>query len=157
MSEEQATEEGRYVSPPEIELICSLEFIKAKYFDRDVGMPELSAYTDVESRLEAFGEGPYLFEVTGADDEKEDVFKNLSNIGLNSPIRVKKKRIAARRVSVSDSESDWDITEVLKEVVRDYTASHARSTRPAERAAETQTGTAMENCGKGDKDLISFD
>jgi hypothetical protein len=136
---------------------CRLEFIKAKYFDRNLGVPELSPYTDVESPLDTSIEGPFPFEVTGADDEKEDVFKKFSNIALNSPIPVKKKKVAARRVTVSDSESDGDITEVLKEVVRDYTATHARSTRPAERVVETQTGSGMGKRGEGGKDLISFD
>lgn len=134
-----------------------LEFIKAKYFDRDLGVPGLSLYADVLSPLDASREGPFPFEVTGADDEQEDVFKKFSNIALNSPIRVKKKKVAARRVSVSDSEWDGDITEVLKEVVRDYTTTHARSTRPAEGGAEMQTGTGMEKCAEGGKDLISFD
>lgn len=134
-----------------------MEFIKAKYFDRDLGVPELSPYTDVLSPLDTSREGPFPFEVTGTDDEKEDVFKKFSNIALNSPIRVKKKKVAARRVSVSDSESDGDITEVLKEVVRDYTATHARITRPAKRVAEMQTGIGMENRAEGGKDLISFD
>ena len=117
-------------------------------------MPELDGYTNVESPLDTSHEGPYPFEVTGGDDEKEDVFKKFSTMALTSPLHVKKKKVAARRVSVSSSESDGDITEVLKEVVRDYTATHARSTRPAERVAETQ-GSGGGKAKRG-KDLIRF-
>jgi len=124
--------------PVKTRITNRLEFIKAKYFERELGVPELDGYIDVESPLHTSHEGPYPFEVTGVDDdEKEDVFKKFSTMAMDSPLRVKKKKVAARRVSVSSSESDGDITEVLKEVVRDYTATHARSTRPAERVAET--------------------
>ena len=124
-----------------------LEFIKAKYFGRDLGVPELSSYTDVKVPLDAFLEGPFPFEVNGADDEKENMFKKFSDLALSTSIKVKKKRTVARRVSMSSSESDRDIAEVLKEVVRDYTATHSRSTRPAESAAESQESSATR--GKG--------
>jgi hypothetical protein len=120
-----------------------LEFIKAKYFGREMGVPELSVFVEVEEPLDSLSEGPFPFEeiAAGGDDEEEkpeDVFQKFSVTAMNSPLQVKaKKRVPARRVSVSSSESDGDITEVLREVVRNYTTTHSRSTRPAERTAET--------------------
>jgi len=107
----------------------------------------------VESPLDTSHEGPYPFEVTVADDEKEDVFKKFSTMALTGPLQVKKKKVAVRRVSLSSSESDGDITEVLKEVVRDYTTTHSRSMRPAERAVEMEESGG----GNGGKDLIGLD
>jgi len=64
----------------------------------------------------------------------ESVFSSLSVAGLvGNPLCGGKKKVRARRISVSSSESDdVDIKEVLEGVVRDYAATHARSTRPAE-------------------------
>jgi len=64
----------------------------------------------------------------------ERAFSSLSLPGLvDNPLRAGKKKMRARRISVSSSESDdVDIKQVLEGVVRDYAATHARSTRPAE-------------------------
>jgi hypothetical protein len=112
-----------------------LEFIRAKYFGRDLGVPELSWYTDVESPLNPSLEGPYPFDVEGEwDGEESEIVKSVGSLSLEIPVvKIKRmKRVITRRISVSSSESDVDIKEVLEEVVRDYTATHSRSTRPAE-------------------------
>jgi len=64
----------------------------------------------------------------------ESAFSSISFPGLvGNPLCVGKKKVRARRISVSSSESDnVDIKEVLEGVVRDYAATHARSTRPTE-------------------------
>jgi hypothetical protein len=133
MTEEQATEEGR----------CStdfnsgngrLEFIHAKYFDRDFGMPELEWYTDVETPIPADFEGVFPEDYEEWDG-KEKYIKAFERFAIN-PSKVRdpaRKRVAARRVSVSSSESDVDIRDVLKEVVRDYEVTHSRTTRVAEK------------------------
>lgn len=135
-----------------------MEFIRAKYFGRELGVPELLWYTDVETPLDSKMEGPYPFEEEENWDGKEtEIVKSASLLTLEgSPLSKgkKTKRVVARRVSVSSSESDVDIKEVLREVVRDYTATHARSTRPAERSTET-CGNINER--KSGKDLILLD
>ena len=85
-------------------------------------------------------EGPYVFgEEEEWDGDESDTVKPFEAFKFESTVgKVQKTRKAtARRISVSSSESDVDIKEVLKEVVRDYTATHARSTRPAERLTRT--------------------
>jgi hypothetical protein len=134
-----------------------LEFIRAKYFGRELGVPELLWYTNVKTPLDSKMEGPYPFEEEEDWDDKEtDIVKSVGSLTLEgSPLsKVKTRRVVARRISVSSSDSDVDIKEVLKEVVRDYAATHARSTRPAERSTET-CGNINER--KSGKDLILLD
>jgi hypothetical protein len=135
-----------------------LEFIRAKYFGRELGVPELLWYTNVETPLDSKMEGLYPFEEEeNWDGNEAEILKSVGSLTLEgSPLsKVKKtRRVVARRISVSSSESDVDIKEVLKEVVRDYTATHTRSTRPAERSAET-CGNINER--KPGKDLILLD
>ena len=133
MTEEQATEEGRY-STPQSESNLRLEFIRAKYFGRDLGVPELTWYTDIETPLDPSLEGPYPFdEEEEWDGEESEIVRNVGLLSLQKPVvKIKRmKRVVTRRISVSSSESEVDIKEVLKGVVRDYTATHSRSTRPA--------------------------
>jgi len=135
-----------------------LEFIREKYFGRDLGVPELLWYTNVETPLDSKLEGPYPFEEEENWDGKEtEIAKGVGSLTLDGSLLStgkKTKRVVARRISVSSSESDLDIKEVLKEVVRDYMATHARSTRPAERSTET-CGNINEM--KSGKDLILLD
>ena len=116
-------------------------------------MPELTWYTDVETPLDPSLEGPYPFDEQGEwDGEESEIVNNVESLSLEMPVvRIKRmKRVVTRRISVSSSESDVDIKEVLKEVVRDYTATHSRSTRPAEFTGNTTSK-------KEGKDLISLD
>ena len=130
-----------------------MEFIRAKYFGRDLGVPELAWYADVECPLNPSLEGLYPFDEEGErDGEESEIIKNFGSLNVEMPVvKIKRmKRVVTRRISVSSSESDVDIKEVLKGVVRDYTATHSRSTRPAE-----FTGNVTSK--KDGKDLISLD
>jgi hypothetical protein len=112
-----------------------LKFIRAKYFDRELGMPELEWYTNVQTPIAPDLEG--MFPEDYEDwDGKEKYIQAFEKFAINpSKIREpQRRRVAARRVSVSSSESDGDIKEVLKGVVRDYEETHARTMRGAERA-----------------------
>ena len=116
-------------------------------------MPELTWYTDVEVPLDPSLEGPYPFDEEGEwDGNDSEIIKNFGSLSLEKPVvKIKRmKRVISRRISVSSSESDVDIKEVLREVVRDYTATHSRSTRPAE-----FTGNVTSK--KDGKELLSLD
>ena len=116
-------------------------------------MPQLTWYTDVETPLDPMLDGPYPFGEEGEEDDEEgEIVMNVASLSLEMPpVKVKRmKRVVARRISVSSSESDVDIKEILKEVVRDYMATHSKSTRPAE-----FTGNATSK--NGGKNPISLD
>jgi hypothetical protein len=115
-----------------------LEFIRVKYFDRDFGMPELEWYTNVETPIAPVLEGMFPEDYEEWDG-KEKYIQAFEKFAIKpSKIRESaRRRVAARRVSVSSSESDGDIREVLKGVVRDYEETHTRTTRGAERAVES--------------------
>jgi hypothetical protein len=136
-----------------------LEFIRAKYFGRDLGVPGLAWYTDVERPLDMFVEGRYPWSGEEGECEKfeNEAAKSIQKLNLHGHVKGEKlrkmKRVSARRVSVTSSESGEDIKEVLKEVVRDYTAAHSRTTYAAERPAQSQKGTKA----KWGEDLICFD
>jgi hypothetical protein len=106
-----------------------------------MGVPELLWYTDIEQPLDPSMVGTYPCNddehCDGEEDLENEMMKSMSFFKLESSVNIKScgrmRQVATRRVSVSSSESDdVDIKEVLKEVVRDYTATHSRSTRPAE-------------------------
>jgi hypothetical protein len=115
-----------------------LEFIGKKYFGRTFQIPELEWYTDLTLPLDPHREGPHPWLTDEADEAHsrtakiEQAFSAFSLVdNADSPLRAGRKRVPARRISVSSSESDdVDIREVLEGVVREYTATHARSTRP---------------------------
>jgi hypothetical protein len=115
-----------------------LEFIGKKYFGRTLQFPELEWYTDLTLPLDPTREGPHPWDTDEADEadsrqaKMDQAFSGFSLAGLaDNPLRGGRKRVPARRISVSSSESDdVDIREVLEGVVREYTATHARSTRP---------------------------
>jgi len=116
-------------------------------------VPQLTWYTDVETPLDPSLEGPYPFDEEGEwDGEMGEIVENVGSLSLEPPkVTVKRmKRVVTRRISVSSSESDVDIKEILKEVVRDYMATHSKSTRPAE-----FTGNATSK--NGGKNPISLD
>ena len=146
MTEEQATEEGR------------LEFVRAKYFGRDMGVPELVRYADVKTPLDPSMEAIFSLDEADAGKGESGITKTHGKLSLKQSLNVesavKAKRVTVRKVSVSSSESDVDIGEVLKEVVKDYTATHSRSTRPAGRPFRTHENKERDDQGK---DLISLD
>jgi hypothetical protein len=131
-----------------------LKFIRAKYFGKDMGVPELAWYVNVETPLDPMMEGTFPFEDEELDcgEVENAVGKSAGRLTLE-PVKsksiMKPKGVTGRRISVSSSESDMDIGEVLKEVVRDYTATHSRT----ERAAECQENIRTKNKGK---DLIWY-
>ena len=133
MSEEQATEEGRYITIFKLPSEDRLEFIKAKYFGRNFGMSELAWYVAVERPLHASTRfGRFVFESDDCDKVDMDYSQREEMGSPNSTQPGKNKRASAKRLSVSSSESDVDINDVLKEVVKDYEATHGRSGRESE-------------------------
>ena len=112
-----------------------MEFIGKKYFGRTLQIPELQWYTDLTLPLDPDREGPHPWDQDEAESRQakmKQAFSAFSLAGMaGSPLCRGRKRVPARRISVSSSESDEvDIREVLEGVVREYTATHARSTRP---------------------------
>ena len=96
-----------------------------------MGIPELVWYTEVETSLDSNVEGPYLFDEEEAwDGDDRETVKRFETFKFERTVgKVKKTgKVVARKISVSSSESDVDIKDVLEEVVRDYTATHSRST-----------------------------
>ena len=98
-----------------------------------MGVPELTRYTDVENPLDSSLEGSYPFEQEEEwDGHESEIIKNVESMTSIAPVKAKSlktKRVVARRITVSSSDSECDIKEVLNEVVRDYTATHSRSAR----------------------------
>ena len=128
-----------------------MEFIRSKYFERELGVPELSWYTNLNTALSSFFEGPYPF---NEEDDREDIgdkteiMKGVAELNLKAfGVRKERRRVVVRKISVSDSESDVDIKEVLEEVIRGYTASHGRSVRP-EKGSETCGSVKGKKAGK---------
>jgi hypothetical protein len=131
-----------------------LDFIRAKYFGREMGVPELDWYVDVETPLDPATE--YVFARDddtwdGEYSEETEVVTIIGNVMLKdvAPLKAAAKKKGARRVSVSSSESDVSISEVLKEVVKDYAATHSRTTRAG--------GGTAEKAVAASGDLICFD
>jgi hypothetical protein len=119
-----------------------------------MGVPELEWYVDVETSLD-----PTMDVVIPTDEEAwdgqdvEDV-EVIGTVTLKDiiPVKAFAKKKRARKVSVSSSDSDVSISQVLKEVVKDYTATHSRTTRAEGRM--TEKTNVME---KVVDDLICFD
>ena len=147
MGEEEATEEGRYYTPPypsHIHLILpclllvvqftdhSLKFISAKYFNRTIPIPELTWYTTLSLALPHEGLFPEDF-TAGLETHSNRAFEGLSSRAFEGVVSSaveglvlteaegrRKKKAVRRRISVSSSEGDVDIEEVLSGVVREY-------------------------------------
>jgi len=106
-----------------------LEFIKAKYWGREFGTPELEWYTDVERPLDPAFFGRFPFEHDEHDQADLELAVKEQMLAMASPKETgtrKKKRAVVKRLSISSSESDIDINEVLSEVVKDYVATHTK-------------------------------
>lgn len=121
-------------------------------------MPELSWYTAIEIPLDSFTEGTYPFDSQVSDDDGErvgiEMVGNMSALKLGNHIKVKNpvKMKRVRKLSMSSSEPDEDINKMLEEVVRDYTATHSRTTRPAEGPTKSRFKgivKAKDEVGKG--------
>jgi len=92
-------------------------------------MPELEWYTDVERPLGPSAFGHFPFEHDEHDQTDLEAAVRQQMMAMSSPKETgttKKKRAVVRRFSISSSESDIDINEVLSEVVKDYVATHAK-------------------------------
>lgn len=105
-----------------------------------MNIPELNWYTDVETPLEMNMEGIFPEDYEEITSHKADAaFRGLDKLILkdqNVIVPQGKTKKSTRRISVSDSESDIDIHEVLEGVVRDYAATHSRTTRVTERSKD---------------------
>src|ERR1700736_548612 len=114
-----------------------------------MGVPELDWYVEVETPLDPTTE--YMFARDdetwdGEYSEETDVVRIIGNVTLKdvAPLKAAKKKKRARwvSVSVSSSESDVSISDVLKEVVKDYGATHSSTTRAGGGKAEKAVATS---------------
>src|SRR5436309_2973412 len=102
--------------PSEINSLCAdcpcnndNYILRAKYFGRNLGIPELTGYTDVEKLLDSSLEGSYPFEEGEEwDGDESKIIKNMESMTLIAPVKVrslKTKCVVARRIILSSSES----------------------------------------------------
>jgi hypothetical protein len=139
---------------PSLEINFRLTFIRAKYFGRDMGVPELEWYVDVERSLDPTMDVVFPTDETAWDGQDVEDVEVIETVTLKDiiPVKALAKKKRARRVSVSSSDSDGSISQVLKEVVKDYAATHSRTTRAEGRMTEKTSVTE-----KVFDDLICFD